>query len=189
MYRILLTFIVIMTGWTSHGATDPVRIEGIYFDRLITVDDQDFELHGVGLLRYRIVFRAYVGALYLGAGHSIDALWDSQTPVRLELEYFWPIAGDQFGPAAEPFLERNLSAEQLENIRERIDTISAWYRDVSPGDRYALTFIPGIGTELALNGEPLGTIEGDDFAKYYFRVWLGDQPIDRRFRDQLLTRQ
>lgn len=178
----------LLLGLVVYTHADSVTIERVDFDRRITVDDQDFVLHGVGLLRYRVIFRAYVGALYVGDGHSIDALWEKSTPVRLELEYFWAIRGDQFGPAAEPFLEDNLTEEEWDSIRDRAQQLADLYEDVQPGDRYALTFIPGRGTELALNNEPLGVIEGDDFARLYFRIWLGDAPIDRRFRDQLLTR-
>lgn len=46
--------------------------------------------------------------------------------------------------------------------------------------------------ELALNGKPLGTVQGNNFARAIFSVWLGEDPIDRGFRDTLLeprTRQ
>jgi hypothetical protein len=46
--------------------------------------------------------------------------------------------------------------------------------------------VPGAGTELALNGNRLGVVEGADFAAAYFRIWLGDSPVDTRLRDQLL---
>ena len=166
---------------------DSVRIEQIDFDRAVTVHNTPLELYGVGLLRYRVVFRAYVGALYLAPKASVNEVWNGKTPMRLELEYFWPIRGEDFGEAADPFLKDNLAAEEYERIAERADQLGGMYRDVEPGDRYALTFIPGRGTELALNGAPLGVIEGDDFAAAYFRIWLGEKPIDKRFRDQLLT--
>ncbi|MEJ2519407.1 MAG: chalcone isomerase family protein [Desulfuromonadales bacterium] len=54
------------------------------------------------------------------------------------------------------------------------------------GDRYRLIYRPGTGTELRLNDRRLGTIPGDDFAVAYFSLWLGEQPIDKRFRDRLL---
>ena len=61
-----------------------------------------------------------------------------------------------------------------------------YFRDVGAGDRYALTYQPDIGTTLSLNGEPLGTIAGSDFARAYFGIWLGDEPLRKKFRDRLL---
>jgi hypothetical protein len=56
-----------------------------------------------------------------------------------------------------------------------------------PGDRYALTYLPGVGTELSLNGRPLGTIPGEDFAAALFSIWLGPHPLDDDLKRTLLA--
>jgi hypothetical protein len=38
-----------------------------------------------------------------------------------------------------------------------------------------------------LNDEQLGIVEGADFGAAYFRIWLGDHPLDVGLRDQLLS--
>jgi hypothetical protein len=164
-----------------------VTIEGIDFGPRVMVEEQPLELTGVGLLRYKVVFRAYVGALYLEPGATWADVANGDTAVRLELEYFWPIEGEAFGEASMPFLEDNMPAEAYARIAERVREINGLYRDVEPGDRYALTFIPGVGTELAYNGQRLGLIPGDDFGPLYLRIWLGDEPLDKKFKRQLLT--
>jgi Chalcone isomerase-like len=65
--------------------------------------------------------------------------------------------------------------------------LHALYENVKPGDRYSLIYIPGRGTELALNKTSKGTIEGADFAAASFAFWLGQKPLDRSLRDQLLN--
>ena len=79
-----------------------------------------------------------------------------------------------------------MSAAAIERLRPRIDYHNNLYVDVKPGDRYALTYIPGLGTELALNGRPVGIIEGADFAAALFSLWLGKYPYDERFKKALL---
>jgi len=37
-----------------------------------------------------------------------------------------------------------------------------------------------------LNNESQGTIPGQDFAFAYFGIWLGEKPINKKFRDRLL---
>jgi hypothetical protein len=49
-----------------------------------------------------------------------------------------------------------------------------------------LTYIPGKGTELALNGESKGVVEGDDFAAALFSIWLGSKPISESLKKELL---
>lgn len=181
--------LLMLAGLASWAPAATVMIEDVGFPRSITVGDQSFELHGVGLMRYRRLFRAYVAALYLGSGHGIEDLAQSSTPVRLELAYFWPIAGTDFAPFAQPYLEKNVDPETFERIADRVETLSAWYRDVAPGDRYALTHRPGIGTELALNGQGLGVVPGDDFGPAYLQIWLGSEPVNLRLREQLLERR
>lgn len=170
-------------------ATEAVDVDGVSFARSLSVDDQPFDLVGAGLFRYRVLFRAYAGALYVGEGETLDGKLRPGIPLRLELEYFWSIRGEQFATAAWPFLEDNLSPHEFEMIRERAERLGELFVNVEPGDRYALTFIPGTGTTLTLNGETLGTIEGGDFAAAYFQIWLGEEPISARFRDHLLARR
>lgn len=168
-------------GW-GHARS----VEKVDFDESVSVGGTTLPLRNVALLRYLRVIRAYVAALYLPEGlPSSDALAD--VPKRLELSYLVSIKGSDFGKGAAPVLERNLGPEQLAGLRARIDRINAVYRDVRPGDRYSLTYQPGRGTELALNGTPLATIEGADFAAAYFGIWLGREPIDEKLKRDLLA--
>jgi hypothetical protein len=161
------------------------ELEGVHFADQVRAGDSTLRLSCVGLLRYKLFIKAYVAALYIGDGAATgDALAD--VPKRLELSYFWSIRGADFGKAGDQILAQNVDAQTFATLRPRLDRINAWYRDVKPGDRYALTYVPGAGTELALNGNRIGVVEGADFAAAYFRIWLGDTPIDSRLRDQLL---
>jgi hypothetical protein len=125
-----------------------------------------------------------VAALYLDDGTATDDPL-ADVPKRLELNYFWSIDAADFGRAGDEILKRNVDDGTLAALRPRLDQINAWYRDVKPGDRYSLTYLPGIGAELALNGTEIGVIDGADFANAYFRIWLGEDPIDANFREQL----
>jgi hypothetical protein len=127
----------------------------------------------------------YDAALYLpGDAAGKDALKD--VPKRLEIRYHVSIKAEKFGESAEPFLKKNVPAEKLAGIRQRIEQLNRLYRDVKEGDRYALDYAPGKGTTLSLNGSPLGTIEGADFADAYFAIWLGAKPINDTMRDELM---
>jgi hypothetical protein len=70
--------------------------------------------------------------------------------------------------------------------RPEIDRFNEFYEDVEPGDRYELTYLPGVGTELALNGQSRGRVEGAEFASALFSIWLGRQPFDASLKRKLL---
>ena len=162
------------------------EVAGTVFNDSYSAGNKALRLTGAGLLRYW-GFKAYTGALYLEEGASIgDVL--SDTAKRLELEYFRSIKGKDFGPATDKSIAQNVDSKTLDRLRLRIDYHNSLYEDVQPGDRYSLTFIPGRGTELALNGEPKGLIEGADFAAAVFSIWLGPKPISVSFKNQLMGR-
>jgi len=163
------------------------EIEGVRFADEIRAGAVALRLNDVGLMRYRYVIKAYVAALYFGAGTpSTEPLAD--VPKRLEIEYFYAIQAAGFASATIEGITDNVSAATLAALRPRIDELNALYRDVKPGDRYTLTYLPGTGTELALNGTPLGTVEGADFAAAVFAIWLGPRAIDASLKAQLLGR-
>jgi len=166
------------------------EIEGVRFSDTLTVGDEQLRLQGTGLLRYRFFIKAYVSPLYLsgspGEGGT-PTIMLSDTPRRLEIEYFWAIPAEGFAKATVEGIARNTDPETFERLRDRIDRLNTMYEDVERGDRYALTYLPGVGTELARNGRPLGVIEGAGFSSALFSIWLGERALDESLRRQLLA--
>jgi len=139
---------------------------------------------GEGTLRWMFI-RVYDGALYLDASDPKRNPLDD-TAKRLELAYAVGISAEQFRESGNTILRRNVDPSIWEAIRDRVEAINAAYVDVGDGDRYALTYLPGTGTTLSLNGTDLVTVEGADFAKAYFTIWLGEDPAQKSFKRQLL---
>ena len=165
------------------------EVEGVSFlPSIQTEGGESLELKGVGLLRYRVLLKGYVAALYLAeAPAEADSVRDD-VGRRLEIEYFWKIRAKDFARVTLEGIARNVDDETFASLREPIARFNTFYRDVRPGDRYALTYLPGAGMELALNGEQLGVIEGEEFASAIFSIWFGDEPVDERLKRQLLGR-
>lgn len=174
------------------GNAGAAEIEGVRFSETLTVGDTQLRLHGTGLLRYRVLIKGYVAALYLagsfGEGVTPTTVL-ADAPRRLEIEYFWAIPAEGFAEATVEGIARHTDRETFERLRERIDRLNSTYEDVEPGDRYALTYLPGVGTELARNGRRLGVIEGADFSSALFAIWLGERAVDDSLRRQLLARR
>ena len=83
-------------------------------------------------------------------------------------------------------LRKNLGPEELDSITARLNRLNAAYQTVGKGDRSSLTYQPGIGTTLHINDLPIITIEGEDFARYYFTIWLGKLPISKSLKEDLI---
>ena len=162
-----------------------LSVENISFADSTTIGSKPVPLRNAALLRYLKFIKAYVAALYLPEGIKAEDVL-SDVPKRLEISYLVSVKGPDFDKGAAPVLERNQTPAELAKLQRRIDRINAAYKDVKSGDRYSLTYLPGRGTELALNGTPLIVIEGSDFAAAYFGVWLGREPIDEKLKRDLL---
>ena len=180
-------------GWVAAilmicaSAAGAAELEGIVFADSHQAGSTTMRLHGVGLARFLRTIKIYVAALYVSAGTTADHVLDD-VPKRLELSYFRSLDGTDIARAAEKNLADNVPVPTIAALRPRIDRMHRAYENVKPNDRYALTYLPGVGTELALNGQPKVVIEGADFAAAYFAIWLGPDPINQALKDGLLTK-
>lgn len=181
--RLLCIFVLLPLAFAT--VSTGAEVKGVLFHDSVAVGDYTLHVRGMGELRW-FVFKVYVAALYLPEEiPSADVLKD--VPKRMEFHYFVDIKAEEFSEAAAPYLAKNVSPDELSRIEPKVDAINRLYQDVSKGDRYTLTYKPGEGTELALNGEVLGTIPGFDFASAYYRIWLGDDPLDEGLKEALLN--
>jgi len=183
VYHIIPLALMIWVSATLN--VNGAEIEGIHFKNSYETEGIRLKIRGAGLLRYLGVIKAYVGALYLEDGSLTEDVL-SDKPKRLEVEYFHALKGEDFGITTNKMIAKNTDAQTLQKIRSQIDYHNSLYEDVQPGDRYSLTYIPGKGTELALNGETKGIIKGADFASALFSMWLGEFPMNKPFKEQLL---
>ncbi len=185
--RLVYAFCLLLPAlnFTLPSPTHALTVDKVPFADSTTIGGKPVPLRNAALLRYLKVIKVYVAALYLPEGvKAEDVLAD--VPKRLEISYLVSIKGPDFDKGAAPVLERNQIPAEIARLRGRIDRINAAYKDVKSGDRYSLTYLPGRGTELALNGTPLIIIEGADFAAAYFGIWLGREPIDETLKSDLL---
>ena len=179
----LIASLLVIAGASSQAFAKIVS--GAAFEKQMQAERHVLELRGAGLLRYMAFIKAYAGALYLPEGVPVEkALAD--VPKCLEVEYFQPISGKDFGPVTSKAIAQNVSSKRFAELQDRIEYHNSLYEDVRPGDRYSLTYTPGKGTVLSRNGVPKGTIKGADFAAAIFSIWLGPNPVDIRLKKDLL---
>lgn len=140
---------------------------------------------GTAHLKWAGMLSLYDAALYL-APDAPPARVLEDVPKRLEIVYLRGLSRDILIEAGGKALARHLTPAELAPLRERVARIDALYQDVKAGDRYTLTYLPGVGTELARNGAHQGLIPGADFASAYFAIWLGPRCPRPDVRDALL---
>jgi len=187
VYSFLKTALVllILVLQVQSVAAETIEVNGIDFPVRSSAGESTLELRGAAMLRWAMMVDLYAGAFYLPSG-APSREWPSDIPKRLELSYFRKIPAKGFIESSQEHLQATISPERLAQIQTRLHQLYDLFRDIGPGDRYTLTYRPDSGTSLSLNGELLGTIPGADFAEAYFGIWLGEQPLNEKFRDQVL---
>lgn len=180
------TVVLTLTAIVATQNIAAAEIENVEFSESVTVAGTELELAGLSRLYYKVIFTGAVAGLYLEDAGNLDNVLLANAAKRLEFVYFGSLDADDFVVAANESLVENIDAAALEKLRPKIDAFNDLYVDIEKNDRYAISYIPGRGLELAHNGEVLGTIAGDTFANTYFHIWFGDKPFNKHLKKTLL---
>lgn len=166
---------------SARGADGP-------FEPRFSLDGRDLELTGTGIIRYLGLIKVSEVALYMPSEIAPAQVLQPDTPRRLEVRYFHDLEKKDFVESTRVWIRKNVSASEYEALKPKIEQLNALYEDVKEGDRYGLTYVPGVGTTLDLNGQEKGTVAGGDFARALFAIWLGREPVEDGLPDELLGR-
>jgi len=88
---LLMNILIPVPGMTLTGpGTGPsagtITVSGVVFDKTVATNGRACDLIGAGLLRYRVVFKGYVAALYLERGNASGDVF-KDIPKSLVIEY------------------------------------------------------------------------------------------------------
>lgn len=134
------------------------------------------QLQGLGRLNFW-GFHVYDANLYRGATK------DSQE-FALELKYQRSFSGEAIA---------NRTAEEMKNLGVSDSQAAAWGKElasilpnVEPGQTISAIYIPKQGTSFFYDGKKISQIQGADFAKAFFGIWLDSKTSVPKLRTELL---
>lgn len=179
------TFILGAVGLFLAGAGPAPAVEDPTFASEVRLGREPLTLVGSGIYRFAKLVKVCAAALYLPGGVKAEQALDDVAK-HLEIFYYRDVTADQFVRMGDDALRENVTRTEWERIQPHLRRFNAFYQKVQAGDRYTLSYQPGVGLELALNGRPLGLIEDAEFAALYYRIWLGENSVNNRFRDEIL---
>ena len=134
------------------------------------------QLQGLGRLNFW-GFHVYDANLYRGAAK------DSQE-FALELRYQRSFSGEAIA---------NRTAEEMKGLGVADAQAASWGKElasilpnVEPGQTIAAVYIPRQGTSFFYEGKKISQIQGADFAKAFFGIWLDSKTSAPKLRTDLL---
>ena len=184
----ILTFCCVIAFVTIACAAE---VEGVKLADKVRVGDSSAELvlNGAGV-RTRVVFKVYVGALYLPQKNTAaNAILGDAGTKRVALHVLRDLTADQLLSALNDGLKANHTPDQLAKLdaqTKQLETIFKSVKAAKNGDTILIDFLGETGTRITFNGDARGTIPGADFGRALLRVWLGDNPADVALKKAML---
>ena len=155
------------------------------FPPTVEVASETLHIVGSGIYRFARLFKVCAAALYLPEGVGPERALED-IPKHLEIFYYRDVTAAQFIDMGDSTLRKNVTRTEWDRIQPQLKEFNRLYRNVQAGDRYSLAYHPDTGLILSLNDEVLGIIEDSEFAPLYYRIWLGEESVNNRFRDEIL---
>jgi len=162
------------------------ELAGVQMKDEVMVGDSALVLNGMGV-RKKLWIKVYVAGLYLEerTGEASQAV-ESEQAKQVVMHFMTDRATkEKMDDAWLEGFEANNPGE-FAKLEERVKTFMGYFGDMKEQDQVVMSFVPGTGVEVSLNGTVKGTIEGDDFARALLRVWLGDHPPTEDLKEGML---
>lgn len=186
--KIWLQSMVLMLLLYNTGAA--MTVAGVNVPDRVTVgtDGPELVLNGAGI-RKKLFIKVYVGALYLREKTADPAEIAAGTGAkRVTMHFLYrEVSRKKIVDAWSKGFTRNLSAGELEAVESRLLRFNSLFRTMVRGDVVHLDYLPSAGTEVRINDEHQGTIEGEDFYRALLGVWLGENPADDNLKKAMLA--
>ena len=162
-------------------------IHGVKLADSAEVGGRPLVLNGAGT-RVKVVFKVYVGSLYLPQRAKDLAGVLAQSPRRIRMDLLRNLSADQLSDALLDGLKDNNSDAQLAAVKGETGQMVAamkGFGDVKEGSVVTLDFVDG-ATRIVLDGALHATIAGTAFNDALTRVWLGDKPVQADLKAAML---
>lgn len=168
-------------------AAGAAEVGGISIAERASVGGQELVLNGAGV-RTRVVFKVYVGALYLPAKARTLAEVLAKGPRRIQMSVLRNLTPDQLIDALVDGMKANNSDAELAAVKAQQDQMVATMKsfgEVKEKDVVTLDFVDG-ATHIGMNGQVKSTIPGEAFNAALTKVWLGDKPAQDDLKKAML---
>lgn len=160
--------------------------EGVSLPDQVTVDAAKLVLNGMGV-REATIFNVnvYVAGLYLlkrsSDGEKIAA---AEEPKQMRIQFVRNVSKGDMAEAIQKGFVR-ATGDGYAKLKVRVERLVAALPEFKDGDRFTITYRPGAGVELKSSSAST-TIEGADFARALFSIWLGKHPPNAGLKEGLL---
>lgn len=185
--RLAPLLIAVMVVATTPAAV-ATTIAGIEIPETLRAGEHSLLLNGAGM-RQKMFIDAYVACLYVSEpDNDPERILAADEPQAVIMHITSTLVTRERLTASLPKDLRRSTDDDLDSIRPQVDLLLAMFdREVARGDTFRLVYLPRKGTEVWHNDRIKGTIEGLDFKRALFGIWLSERPTQKSLKRELLN--
>lgn len=171
------------------SAASAREVEGVKVPDTVESGGATLRLNGAGLrTKFFIKVKVYVGALYLPAPASDPAaILAADAPWTVRMHFLRDVDRKSILDTYREGFENN-SKEKLAELLPLLDRIASAVPDVKEGQVMVVSYRPGAGATVGVEGKGQATVEGKVLADALLRNWLGKEPADSGLKEAMLGR-
>jgi hypothetical protein len=181
--------IVMLVFILSVSAVSAREVAGIELPEQVTLETMEAPLllNGAGI-RKKFFFSIYLASLYLPSRTSeVGAIIGIDQASRVQMDMLYSeVAREKLVAAWNDGFEANHSPEELAPLKERVERFNSMFETLVAGDQVMIDYLPGTGTGVTINGTLRGVIPGHDFNQALLKIWLGESPVSKSLKKDLL---
>ena len=167
-----------------------VDVAGVKLEDTADVAGTKLQLNGAGI-RYKAIFKVYVGALYVGKKVATPEEFFAATgPKRMSITMLREIDSNELGKAFTKGFEENAPKGEMSKLIPglvRMGQVFSDQKKLAAGDTFTNDWIPGVGTVITVKGKVQGEpFKEPEFFNALMRIWLGAHPADFKLKDALM---
>lgn len=185
---LLVITIVISALFSDVNAQKQIVFEGVTIPRTMTFENKTLQLNGAGS-RSKMWVDVYIQALYLSqlSQDPKEIINDkSEMSIRIEITSALVSSG-KLTRAMHAGFEKS-AGDNFNALKPKMELLKSFLSDeITKGDVFELTYNPADQSVWIIkNRELKGKVEGFEFKKVFFGIWLGDKPVDEDLKNSLL---
>ena len=189
MKKILLLLTLLLSlQFSTVSVQTQLEVNGVTVPRKIEFQSKSLQLNGAGG-RSKMWLEVYVQALYLSQlSQDPQFIIDSDTEMAIRSEITSSmVSSNKLTKAMNTGFEKS-AGSNLEQLRPRIEQFKTYLSDaITEKDVFILFYNPLDQTVNVYKNEVLkGKVQGFDFKKALFGIWLSDKPVDETLKKHLL---
>ncbi len=189
--RLLTPIFFLIATLLMTSNVNAYTVDGVDFSEVVPANAErpELKLNGASLRELYLLIETYVGALYLeNPSTDAQAILDSEEHKRMVFHVMMKKVGARrIANALQEALVMNVTKEEHKKLSKEIDQMLSYFDGkMHRGEEAIFDYIPGKGTQITINNEVKGVIPGKDYFRAMLSIWIGENPVGRTFKDDVL---